>query len=74
MCVHAVKSFEELYVVDGIRYLTYYTVCIARGLAENDQEWFSYFEKVIQSNTGYSLYTIFLISLRSNLISDPMTV
>ena len=34
------RSFDELYIVDGVCHLTYYVACIARGLAENDQEWF----------------------------------
>jgi hypothetical protein len=30
------RSFNELYLVEGVRYPTYYAACIARGLAEND--------------------------------------
>jgi hypothetical protein len=38
--VRGPRSFNELYLVEGVRYPTYYAACIARGLAENDQEWF----------------------------------
>ena len=34
--VRGPRSFEELFVVDGVRYPTYYAAYIARGLAEND--------------------------------------
>jgi hypothetical protein len=38
--VRGSRSFTDLYFVEGVRYPTYQAACIARGLAENDQEWY----------------------------------
>jgi hypothetical protein len=38
------QSFEELYEVDGVRFDSSLAACIARGLADNDEEWLRYFE------------------------------
>ncbi|KAG4426973.1 hypothetical protein IFR05_017544, partial [Cadophora sp. M221] len=34
-----------------------YAACIARGLAESDQEWFQCFDEAVLSTTGYGLRT-----------------
>jgi hypothetical protein len=39
------RSFTDLYFFDDVRYPTYQAACIARGLAENDQEWFHCFDE-----------------------------
>ena len=57
--VRGPRSFEELYYVDGVRCATYQTACIARGLAENDQEWQECFDEAIHFTTGSSLRTLF---------------
>lgn len=38
--VRGPRSFADPYFVEGVRYPTYQAACIARGLAENDQEWY----------------------------------
>jgi PIF1-like helicase/Helitron helicase-like domain at N-terminus len=68
------RSFAELYVVDGVRYPTYMAACIARGLAENDQEWFSCFDEAIMFTSGHGLRTLFLTGLRHQVIADPTAI
>jgi hypothetical protein len=36
--VCGLRSFADLYLVEGVRYPMYQAACIACGLAENDQE------------------------------------
>ena len=62
--VRGTKSFTDLYEVEGVRYPTYQTACIARGLAENDQEWFQCFDEAILFTTTSGLRTLFLTGLR----------
>ena len=61
-------------MVDGVRYPTYYAACIARRLAENDQEWFQYFNEAILSTTSHGLRTLFLTGIRQQLITDPQAI
>jgi hypothetical protein len=68
------QSFEELYIVNGVRYPTYYAACVARGLAENDQEWFQCFNEAVIFTTGHGLRTLFLTGIRQQLIADPQTI
>ena len=58
------RSFTDLYMVDGVRHPTYQSACIARGLAENDQEWFQCFDEAVLFATASSLRTLFLTGLR----------
>ena len=68
------RSFDELYMVDGVRHLTYHAACIARGLAENDQEWFQCLDEAVLFTTGYALRTLFLTGIRQQLIADPRAI
>jgi hypothetical protein len=68
------QSFDELYLVDGVRYPTYYAACIARGLAESDQEWFQCFDEAVLFTTGHGLRTLFLTRVRQQLIADPRAI
>jgi hypothetical protein len=72
--VRGPRSFDELYLVEGVRYPTYYAACIARGLAENDQEWFQCFDEAILSTTGHGLRTLFLTGIRQQLIADTRAI
>ena len=72
--VRGPRSFEELYIVDSTRYPTYHATCVARGLAENDQEWFQCFDEAVLFTTGHGLRTLFLTSIRQQLITDLRAV
>jgi hypothetical protein len=72
--VRGPQSFADLYEVDGIRYPTYQAACIARGLAENDQEWYACFAEAALFTSGSGLRTLFLTGLRQRLIADPLEV
>jgi hypothetical protein len=65
------KSYKALYEYKGVRYPTYWAACVARGLAENDQEWIHYFNKAISFSTGTSLRILFLTTLKNRIIADP---
>ena len=72
--VRGPQSFADLYWVDGVRHPTYQAACIARGLAENDQEWYQCFDEAVLFTTGSGLRTLFLTGLRQRLIADPLAV
>ena len=66
--------FTELYTVEGIRYPTYQAACIARGLAEDDHEWYHCFNEAILFTSGCGLRTLFLTGLRQQMIADPLEI
>jgi hypothetical protein len=72
--VRGPRSFADLYFVDGVRYQTYQAACIARGLAENDQEWYQCFDEAVLFTPAGGLRTLFLTGLRQRLITDPLTI
>jgi len=72
--VRGPRSFEELYMVSGVRHDSYQAACIARGLAENDQEWYQCFDEAITFTTARGLRTLFLTGLRQRLIADPREI
>jgi hypothetical protein len=65
------QSYEELYSVNGVRHPTYQAACIARGLAENDHEWYHCFDEAVMFTSGRGLRTLFLTGLRQAMITDP---
>jgi hypothetical protein len=72
--VRGPRSFTDLYFVEGVRYPTYQAACVARGLAENDQEWFQCFDEAILFTPASGLRTLFLTGLRQRLITDPLAI
>jgi hypothetical protein len=52
----------------------YQAAYIARGLAENDQEWYQYFNEVVLFTLAGSLRTLFVTGLRQRLIIDPLAI
>jgi hypothetical protein len=62
--VRGPRSFDKLYVVNDVCYLTYQAACVARGLAEDDHEWYRCFDKAILFTTGCGLRTLFLTGFR----------
>ena len=72
--VRGPRSFADLYMFEDVRYPTYHAACIARGLAENDQEWFQCFDEAILFTPASGLRTLFLMGLRHRLIADPLAI
>lgn len=72
--VRSPRSFTDLFHFEGTRYPTYQAACIARGLAEDDQEWYRYFDEAILFTTGRGLQTLFLTGLRQRLFADPLEI
>lgn len=72
--VRGSQSFTDLYWVDGVRYATYQAACIARGLAENDQEWYQCFDEAVLFTPAGGLRTLFLTGLRHRIITDLLAI
>jgi hypothetical protein len=68
------QSYEALYEYEGVQYPTYRAACIARGLAENDQEWIHCFDEAISFSTGTSLRILFLTAVKNRIITDPAAI
>lgn len=68
------KSFADLRFFQGHEYSNYRAVCVARGLAEDDREWYHCFDEAGDYTPATSLRFLFLTGLRSQLITDPVTV
>jgi hypothetical protein len=64
MVVRGPRSFTDLYFVKSVRYATYQAACVARGLAENDQEWYQCFDEAVLFSPASSLQTLFITGLR----------
>lgn len=52
-------SFEDLHTVDGTLYPTFRDACVARGLLEDNGEWFICLQDASQMQTGGSLRQLF---------------
>jgi hypothetical protein len=72
--VRGPQSFMDLYQVRGVHYPTYQAACVARGLAEDDQEWYRCFDEALLFTTGRGLRTLFLTGLRQRLFADPSEI
>ncbi|CZT06983.1 uncharacterized protein RAG0_12554 [Rhynchosporium agropyri] len=72
--VRGAKSFEELYIYEGIIYESYLLACVARGLADNDQEWYQCFDEALLFTTVRGLRTLFLTGLRQKEITEPQAI
>ena len=65
------QSFEDLRTVDGVMYSTFQAACSARGLLEDDQEWFSCFAEVVRFSSGHALRALFGTALVHGRVTDP---
>ena len=68
------KSFTDLRTFQGHEYSNFRAACVARGLAEDDREWYHCFDEAGDYSPATSLRFLFLTGLRSQLITDPLTV
>jgi hypothetical protein len=60
--------------VNDVCHPTYQAACVARGLAEDDHEWYRCFDEAILFTTGCGLRTLFLTGLRQQMIADPLEI
>ena len=67
-------SFADLLEFNSISYPTYQAACIARRLADNDQEWIQCFDEAILFTLAYSLQTLFLTGLCNQEIRDLQAI
>ena len=65
------QSFENLRTVDGVICASFQAACSARGLLEDDQEWFSCFAEAVRFSSGYSLRALFGTALVPGRVTDP---
>lgn len=57
--VREAKSFQDLRIIDGILYLIFQAICVARGLLKDDHEWMKCFEKASLFTFRKSLRALF---------------
>ena len=65
------KSWEDLRTFDNVLYPTFHTVCLARGLLENDDEWRQCLSEASLTHVGESLRQLFSLILRHCQPSEP---
>ena len=65
------QSFEILHTVDGVIYSSFQAACSARGLLEDDQEWFSCFAEAVRFSSGHLLRALFGTALVHGRVTDP---
>ncbi len=64
------QSFDDIHIVDEVLHLTYYFICTALRLLENDDKWVSCFIKVVHFSMNSSLWSLFMITLMHNDLAD----
>lgn len=72
--IRGAQSFEELYTHDRIRHSTFKSVCIARGLALDDQVWFRTMREAAAYQMPTQLRQLFVTILSFNNVSDPLAL
>jgi len=70
MTVRDIQSFDDIRTVDKVLHLTYYFVCTALRLLEDDDEWVSCFIEIVCFSTSSSLQSLFMITLMHNDLAD----
>ncbi|KAF7145290.1 hypothetical protein RHSIM_Rhsim04G0168000 [Rhododendron simsii] len=65
------ESYECLRTVNNILHDTFKSVCIARGLLEDDEEWVQCLEEAAIMKTGYQLRRLFCVILTQCSPSQP---
>ena len=70
-CVRGAKNWEDLYSFEGTEYPSFKEACIARGLLEDDQEWFQCLEEARHMQTGAQLRQLFVTIIRDCTPADP---
>jgi hypothetical protein len=69
--VRGATSFDDLYTFDGVRHSSFREACIARGLLEDDHEWYQCLQEAKDMQTGKQLRHLFVTILRDCTPADP---
>ena len=69
-----VRSYRDLYCVDGVQYDCASAACRALGLISDDSEWISYFDEIRSFATASSLRRTFASAISFATVVDPQSV
>jgi hypothetical protein len=70
LIVKGAKSYEHLWTYNDTTYASFKQACNARGLLNNDQEWYNAFDEAAQWATSNQLRHLFIAMLLSCEIGD----
>jgi len=70
MIVKGAKSYEEIRTYNGVLYLTFKEACAARGLLDDDKEWYHTYHEATNWATSFQLRNLFVIMLTYCQIKD----
>ena len=65
------KSFDDLKVLDGIVLPSFHDACLAKGLLQDDGEWYICLTEAAESQTGPQLRYLFASLLLFSTPSEP---
>ncbi len=71
LIVKGPTCFEDLKVVDGVRYATFQLACQHRGLLQNDDQWNHTLQEAAVSNNPSKLRYLFVLILSYCQVTDP---
>ena len=69
--VRGARSFDDLYVVDGVRYLTYRAAAQAHGILEHDDHWRRTLSEAADIQCGRQLRHLFAVVLVFGMPDEP---
>jgi hypothetical protein len=72
--VKGAKSFEYLRWYEGVLHPTFRAACVARGIANDDKEWFRLFDEGIVGTPARQLRNCFVLLLLQKAMVDPVAI
>ena len=72
--VKGVKSFEHLRWYEGVLHPTFRAACVAKGIANDNKEWFRLFNKGIVGTLTRQLRYCFVTLLLQKAIVNPVAI
>lgn len=70
MIVKGAKNYEEIRTYNDVLYQTFKEACAARGLLDDDKEWYQTYKEAINWATSFQLRNLFVIMLTYCQIKD----
>ena len=70
--VPGVQSYEDLYLVNGVRQNSFKMACLARGLLEDDQLWINTLTEAASYQMPVQMRQLFVTILANNEIAQPL--
>ncbi|PWZ44009.1 ATP-dependent DNA helicase PIF1 [Zea mays] len=70
MIVKGAKNYEDIRTYNGILYQTFKEACAARGLLDDDNEWYRTYQEATNWATSFQLRNLFVIMLTYCQIKD----